>query len=102
MRDEFLAAGSARVQLPIRIGWEDKFETFLNTKVVPDEKTELELSDEYYSVTDAVMEARGPGKGEPVGEPCYYRLPVAVTILRRDDSLPTWKFNDLKGYSEEI
>ncbi len=90
---DFIRAGSARVIVPVRPGFEGVVGNFMATGTVP---TTAELgqitSGEYLPY---LLELQGEGGGadtaKPYGPAWEVRLPTTLTVLRKDATLPRWK-----------
>ncbi len=91
---EFLQAGSARVVIPVRPGFEVAVSHYLETGKIwngtgkpPDISSPL-----YVSIIDEIRDRTDAGKGEiPVGKPWDVRLPTPLVAVRLGTSLPRWE-----------
>ncbi len=91
---DFLRAGSARVVVPVRPGFEIAVTHFLETGKIwggagdpPKINSPL-----YVSIIDEIRERTGAPQGEiPVGEPWEVRVPTALAIIRSHPDLPSWQ-----------
>lgn len=91
---EFLRAGSARVVVPVRPGFEKAVAHFLETGKLWGGEGEPPTinSPMYVSIIDEIRERTGAPKGEvPVGEPWDTRVPTALVLVRPKSDLPKWK-----------
>ncbi len=91
---EFLRAGSARVVVPVRPGFELAVTHFLETGKLwgGDGEPPQINSPMYVSIIDEIRERTGAPKGElPVGEPWETRVPTALVLVRPKSDLPKWK-----------
>jgi hypothetical protein len=91
---EFLQAGSARVVIPVRPGFEVAISHYLETGKIwngigtpPDINSPL-----YVSIIDEIRDRTDAGKGEiPVGDPWDIRLPTPLVVIRLGTNLPEWQ-----------
>ncbi len=91
---EFLRAGSARVVVPVRPGFELAVTHFLETgKLWGGEGEPPQInSPMYLSIIDEIRERTGAPKGElPTGEPWETRVPTALVLVRPNSDLPKWE-----------
>ncbi len=91
---EFLKAGSARVVLPVRPGFELALTHYLETgNIWGGEGEPPQISSPLYvSIVDEIRERTGAGKGEvAIGEPWDVRVPTALAIIRDRADLPAWE-----------
>jgi hypothetical protein len=91
---EFLRAGSARVVVPVRPGFEVAVTHFLETgKLWSGEGQPPRINSPLYvSIIDEIRERTGAPKGEiPVGDPWDARVPTALVLVRPNSDLPKWK-----------
>jgi hypothetical protein len=90
--EEFLKAGSARVVVPVREGFDLAVSHFIQSGEVYFGLGEPSIIDPLYvSITDEIRERTGAGKGEiPVGDSWETRLPTAAIIVKDVDELPKW------------
>jgi hypothetical protein len=99
---DFLQAGSGRVVVPVRPGFEVAVTHFLETGEIwngagdpPDITSSLYLP----IITELKDRANSP-KGEiPVGEPWETRMPTPLVVLRREPALPAWERADPAGWT---
>jgi len=91
---EFLKAGAARVVFPVRPGFENAVQHFIDTND-PWEGGDLPLigSPVYLPIVEEIKEHQGQStdEPEPVGEPWPVRLPTSLVVPRKDSSLPKWR-----------
>ncbi|MET0894141.1 MAG: hypothetical protein ABWY01_11335, partial [Pseudoxanthomonas sp.] len=90
---EFLRAGSARVVVPARPGFEAAVSHFLQTgKLWGGEGEPPRIHNPLYvSIIDEIRERTGAPRGEiPVGEPWDNRVPTALVLVRPESDLPKW------------
>ena len=91
---EFLRAGSARVVVPVRPGFEVAVTHFLETgKLWGGEGEPPSINSPLYvSIIDEIRERTGAPQGElPVGDPWDARVPTALVAVRPKSDLPKWK-----------
>jgi hypothetical protein len=91
---DFLRAGSARVVVPVRPGFEKAVTHFIETGKIWGGEGEPPLIHNplYVSIIDEIRERTGAPKGEvPVGEPWDVRVPTALVLLRDGGTLPVWE-----------
>ena len=91
---EFLRAGSARVVVPVRPGFEAAVTHFQETGKLwgGDGEPPRINSPLYVSIIDEIRERTGAPRGEiPVGEPWDNRVPTALVLVRPESDLPKWK-----------
>lgn len=93
--ENFLKAGYARVVIPVRKGFEDAINFYLQTGKPWFGGALPKIGDRnYLSITEEIKEQTGaPGDEKPVGEPWEFRIPTRLIKLRKDDELPEWKLN---------
>ncbi|MET0231584.1 MAG: hypothetical protein ABW186_11690 [Rhodanobacteraceae bacterium] len=89
---DFLRAGSARVMLPVRPGFEGAVAHFMETGSVPTIEELGQMASGLYlplleeSIgTDVAIE-----KATPYGEPWQLRAPTKLVKVRSSNTLPTW------------
>lgn len=90
---EFLQAGSARVVVPVRPGFELAVSHFMETGTIwsGDGAPPVLGSPTYVSIVNEIMEHTGAPKGEvPVGNPWDVRVPTALVLLKQTRELPEW------------
>jgi hypothetical protein len=93
---QFLQAGTARVVLAVRPGFEAAVSYFLETGRLWEGRGEPTVSDPlYWSIVEEIR-ARTDGRLDaiPVGEPWEVRLPTTLILLRPQDAtplLPHWQ-----------
>ncbi len=89
---EFLKAGSARVVVPVRPGFEAALAHFMDTGEIWDGADPPTLTSPLYvSIIDEIKErTQAPGDEVPQGDPWDARVPTTLVRLRPDGSLPTW------------
>lgn len=92
---EFIKAGSARIVLSVRPGFEKAIAHFLDTGQIwnggdlPDITSPL-----YVSIIEEIKERdKAPGTEIAQGDPWDVRLPTTLVILRDKPGLPEWKKN---------
>lgn len=94
---EFLKAGTARTQVPVRPGFESAVLHFLETGRVwngSDEPPPLGTP-LYLAMVDEIRARTAAGTGGlPVGAPWEVRVPTELTWLRRAETLPIWTQRD--------
>lgn len=91
---EFLRAGSARVVVPVRPGFERAITHFLETgKLWAGEGAPPQINNPLYvSIIDEIRERTDAPQGEiPVGEPWETRVPTTLILVRPHSDLPRWK-----------
>jgi hypothetical protein len=91
---EFLQAGSARVVVPVRPGFESAVTHYLDCGVIWDGNDVPDIySPLYVPFITEIQERTGASQGEiAVGDPWETRVPTPLVILRgRKEKLPRWK-----------
>jgi hypothetical protein len=90
---EFLKAGSARVVVPVRPGFEAALAHFMDTGEIWEGADPPTLTSPLYvSIIEEIKErTQAPGTEIAQGDPWDVRLPTTLVRLRPDGSLPTWK-----------
>jgi hypothetical protein len=90
---DFLKAGSARVTVPVRPGFELAVAHYLETGELWNGSDPIDANSEIYLPIIAEVKARDavPGTETPYGDPWEIRLPTQLVLLRDDDVLPAWK-----------
>ncbi len=85
---QFLAAGSARVQVPVRPGYEEAVAYYLATDQIWDGGQPPQINDPLYvSILDDIRRASGaPEGGIPVGDLWDVRIPTTLVLLQ--DQIP--------------
>lgn len=114
--DEFLKSGFARVQVPVRPGFEAAIDQYVPTAKWSKSSMTQEFltldsflhfgelwdggplppisSPLFLRIADEIAErAQKPGQEIPQGEPWKVRIPTTLVKLRPDDNLPKWKKN---------
>ena len=89
---EFLRAGSARVVVPVRPGFEPAVQYFLLTDQIWSGGDLPGIADaDYLPIAEEIKAATAlPTGGDAVGAPWQVRVPTTLIRLRDDASLPTW------------
>lgn len=90
---EFLRAGSARVMLPVRLGFDIAVLHYLETGQIWNGLDEPPGVNDplFVSLAQEIRERTGDFDGEtPVGESWEIRIPTSLVRLRSDDQLPAW------------
>ena len=98
---DFLRAGSARVVVPVRPGFEKAVAHFLETgKLWGGEGEPPDINNPMYvSIIDEIRERTGAPRGEvPVGEPWDTRVPTSLVLVRAESDLPKWKRVSADGW----
>ncbi len=102
----FLQAGYARVVVPVRIGFEQAVQFYLNAGLpwlggdlpVVGDSSQNPL---YLDVAEEIKALTGGGEeGDldvPIGDPWEYVLPTSTILLREDGKLPEWHRIDSSG-----
>jgi hypothetical protein len=91
---DFLKAGSARVVVPVRPGFEVAVTHYLETgKIWGGEEDPPQINTPLYvSIVDEIKERTGAPQGEiAVGDPWDVRVPTALVIVRDQNNLPAWE-----------
>lgn len=91
---EFLRAGSVRVVVPVRPGFETALTHYLETGKLwgGDGEPPRINSPLYVSIIDEIRERTGAPRDEvPMGEPWDNRVPTALVAIRPESDLPKWK-----------
>lgn len=91
--EEFLKAGSARVVVPVRVGFDAAVSYFMEKGEVWNGEGEPPINHPLYKpIVDEIKERTGGDLGEvPVGDPWETRLPTTAVLVRRDNALPEWE-----------
>jgi hypothetical protein len=89
---DFLRAGSARVVLPVRLGFEAALQYYFVTGQVWGGGDPPQVNDpNYIPITQEIRELSGaPGSETPYGTPWDIVLPTDLIKLRADDKTPVW------------
>jgi hypothetical protein len=92
----FLRAGSARVQVAVRPGFENAVFHYLDTGEIWDGgDPPTATSTEYVALADEIAAATDRAADEvPVGDPWEVRLPTSLVALRDTPDLPSWTRDD--------
>jgi hypothetical protein len=92
---EFIKAGSVRVMVSVRPGFEKAVAHFFDTGQIweggdlPDISSPL-----YVSIIEEIRERdKAPGEEVPQGDPWDVHLPTTLLILRDQAGLPAWQKN---------
>ena len=91
---DFLRAGSARVVVPVRPGFEVAVTHFIETGKIwgGDGDPPAINSPLYVSIVDEIRERTGAPQGDqPVGDPWDVRVPTVLVIVREKGDLPRWE-----------
>lgn len=90
---EFLKAGSARVVIPVRPGFEQAVIHFMEKNAIWDGGPLPDINSPLYVPIIAELKAahQAAGTETPYGEPWRNRLPTSLVQLRDDGKLPAWK-----------
>jgi hypothetical protein len=88
----FLGSGAARVVLPIRLGYETAFETFLNTGKTLNSDQLLDAGGPLWVSLMTQMKEQGAAndKEAALGDSWEFRIASDLVRARRDDLLPKW------------
>ncbi|EHR69853.1 hypothetical protein BurJ1DRAFT_0980 [Burkholderiales bacterium JOSHI_001] len=88
---QFLRAGSARIVVPARPGFENHVQFFLATGIMWSGGPVPAIDDEdYLSIADEIRAMqRRPADGTPAGEPWEVRVPTTLVWLENESPLPT-------------
>jgi hypothetical protein len=89
---DFLRAGSARVLLPVRPGFEGAVTHFMETGDVPTSDALTQMASPLYVplLTETIDDGVEIQAGVPYGEPWDVRIPTTLVKMRADATLPTW------------
>jgi hypothetical protein len=89
---DFLRAGSARVLVPVRPGFEPAVAHFMDTGDVPTVAELGQITSPQYLplLTETMGMTRSIEEAVPVGDPWEVRLPTTLLKLRAPGTLPTW------------
>ncbi len=92
---EFIKAGSARIVVSVRPGFEHAIDHFLNTGETWDGGDLPPITSPLYvSIIEEIRERdKAPGTEIAQGDPWDVRLPTTLTKLRDQPSLPSWRKN---------
>jgi hypothetical protein len=99
---DFLRAGSARVIIPVRPGFEGVVGAFMATGAVPTTAELGQITSGEYLPYLAELQGKtdAPDTATPYGNPWEVRLPTTLTVVRKDATLPRWKEqSDAKGHA---
>ncbi len=91
---QFMQAGSARVIVPVRLGYEEAVAHYLHTGEIWDGESPPQIGDPlYFSIINQIKERAGHSDKSPVpyGEPWEVRVPTSLIKLKADDELPKWQ-----------
>jgi len=90
---EFLKAGSARVVVPVRPGFERAVVHYMEANVIWDGGPLPDINSPLYVPILAEIRAaqQAAGTETPYGDAWRNRLPTQLVLLRDDDELPAWK-----------
>ena len=90
---DFLRAGSARVIIPVRRGFEGAVSAFMTNGTVPtdEELWQLTTTENLPFLAETLGDTGGPDTATPYSPPWEVRLPTTLTIVRKDASFPKWK-----------
>jgi hypothetical protein len=88
---QFLRAGSARIVVPARLGYENHVQFFLSTGIIWSGGPVPAIDDEtYLSIADEIRAMqRRPSDGTPAGAPWEVRIPTTLVWLENEAPLPT-------------
>jgi hypothetical protein len=91
--EAFLKAGSARVVVPVRPGFEAALAHYMETGQVWLGEDEPDMySPLFVSILEELKSRdQAPGDEIPVGDPWEVHLPTTLVMLRGDDKLPEWR-----------
>jgi hypothetical protein len=101
---EFLQAGSARVVVPVRPGFEHAITHYLETGNIWNESGDPDIHDPLYvPIIDEIKRRTGASQGEfREGDPWETRIPTPLVILRkRREGLPRWRKKHGKDWEWE-
>lgn len=92
---DFIKAGSARVVVSVRPGFERAIAHFLDTGEIWDGGDLPDITSPLYlSIIEEIRERdKAPGAEVPQGDPWDVRLPTTLVRIRDKASLPEWKKN---------
>ena len=90
--ESFLRAGSARVVVPVRLGFHCALDHFLSTGELWKGGGESSVtSPAYVPISEEIREqSDAPGDEVPYGDPWEVTIPTSLIRLRDDNKLPTW------------
>jgi hypothetical protein len=90
---DFIRAGAARVQLPVRPGFEDAVDHYTKTCEPWDGGELPTITDELYLpfVEEHKAQLGAPGEEVPVGEPWEVVVPTSLVYLKDSAELPRWE-----------
>ena len=87
--DQFLKAGSARVVVPVRPGYEDAVMYYLESdgEIWNGGEAPVIGDDLYVSIAEELAE---DDLGEAVGDSWEVKIPTTLTLVKEDSTLPDW------------
>lgn len=90
---DFIRAGAARVQLPVRPGFEDAVDHYTKTCEPWDGGELPTITDDLYLpfVEEHKAQLGAPGEEVPVGEPWEVVVPTNLVYLKDSSELPRWE-----------
>lgn len=91
---QFMQAGSARVIVPVRLGYEEAVAHYLHTGEIWDGESPPQIGDPlYFSIINEIKERAGHSDNPPIpyGKSWEVRVPTSLVKLKADDELPKWK-----------
>ena len=87
---DFLRAGSARVMLPVRPGFEGAVAHFMETGTVPTVEQLGQMASGTHLHSSRRSAPKVIERAAPYGEPWQLRAPTALVKVRSSKTLPTW------------
>jgi hypothetical protein len=90
----FLTAGYARLQIPVRPGFESAVLAFLDSGEIPQGDTADVVSPDHLSIAQDLKAQLGVAGEGALVESFEIRLPTTLHVLRHADSLPAWEQSD--------
>jgi hypothetical protein len=97
---EFLGAGSARVVVPVRKGFQSAVSFYMITGKVYGGTGDPDIVDPLYTpILTEIEERTGADQGETaVGDPWETRLPTSLLYVRPEGGLPSWRRESPDGW----
>jgi hypothetical protein len=87
----FLRAGYARVQIPLRPGFEEFALAFFETGEVPQTHPSGVVGEDYLSIVEELRAMFGGGDRGVLVDSFEVRLPTTLHTLRTQPGLPVWE-----------
>lgn len=101
---QFMQASSARVVLPVRLGYEEAVAHYLHTGEIWEGDSVPEIGNPLYlSIIDEIKQRAGHSDMPPIayGKPWEVIVPTSLIKLKADDQLPSWKQKEGESWAWE-